>query len=411
MIFKNARLFRFTKPMNITADQLEESLSADAFKSCGPQESSRLGWVSPLGKHGEQLVHAADGCYLICLQKQEKILPGSVVSEVVDERVEAIEAEQQRKVRRKEKVEIKDQVTLELLPKAFTRNKRTYAYLSMKDRIMVVDAGSAKVAEDCASALRKSLGSLPVRPPVMNASPESIFTGWLSESAEIPEAVTLGTDCWLVDPSEDGGKITAKGMDLESDDLRTHIDSGMQVTRMSMEWDSNLTFCLDSSMTITRLKFGAAFQEEMDGVDADDVLARFDAAFSLMTREISQLVPALFEVFGGEDRSAIVEVEEKGEFQAQAQSSHRPAPPAAAAKPLQGNDRVDALYDEAKEFVVTSQRASISTIQRKFKIGYNRAAGLVEQLECNGVITPAGNDGARRVMMTQSATQSVLDGH
>src|SRR5690554_2185186 len=115
MIFKSARIFRFTRPVQIAAEQLEEVLQGDAFKPCGPQEVSRQGWVSPAGKHSEQLVHAAGGHMLICLLRQEKVLPSSVVNEYVEERVEAVEVEQCRKVRRKERSEIKDAVVLEML--------------------------------------------------------------------------------------------------------------------------------------------------------------------------------------------------------------------------------------------------------------------------------------------------------
>ncbi|MEP3588777.1 MAG: recombination-associated protein RdgC, partial [Marinobacter sp.] len=150
MWFRNARVFRFTKPFDITAEALEEKLQADAFKPCGPQETMRQGWVPPLGKHGELLVHSANGYHLIALRKEEKILPGPVVKEAVEERAEAIELEQSRKVRRKEKDEIKEQVMLEMLPQAFSRNRRCYAYLAPKDGVLVVDAGSAKQAEDLA---------------------------------------------------------------------------------------------------------------------------------------------------------------------------------------------------------------------------------------------------------------------
>lgn len=130
MWFRNARVFRFTKPFDISAEELEEKLQADAFKPCGPQETSRQGWVPPLGKHGEQLVHSANGYHLIALRKEEKILPGPVVKEAVEEKAEAIEFEQGRKVRRKEKDEIKEQVMLEMLPQAFSKNRRSFAYLA-----------------------------------------------------------------------------------------------------------------------------------------------------------------------------------------------------------------------------------------------------------------------------------------
>ena len=307
MWFRNARVFRFTKPFDISAEELEEKLQADAFKPCGPQETSRQGWVPPLGKHGEQLVHSAGGYHLIALRKEEKILPGPVVKEAVEERAEAIEVDQGRKVRRKEKDEIKEQVMLEMLPQAFSKNRRSFAYLAPKDGVLVVDAGSAKQAEDLASTLRKSLGSLPVRPPAVEQAPAFTFTGWLNESIDIPGQVVLGSECELKDPSEDGGVVRCKGLDLKADEIRNHLDAGMQVTKLALTWDDNVSFVLDEELGIKRLKFGETLQEQLDDVEADDAVAKFDAAFTLMTLELSRLIPGLLEALGGEDRSAIVE--------------------------------------------------------------------------------------------------------
>ena len=58
----------------------------------------------------------------------------------------------------------------------------------------------------------------------------------------------------------------------------------------------------------------------------------------------------------------------------------------------------DALFDEAVAFVTESRRVSISSVQRKFKIGYNRAANLVEAMESAGVVSPAGQNGGREVL-------------
>ncbi|MDY6815568.1 MAG: recombination-associated protein RdgC [Pseudomonadota bacterium] len=307
MWFRNARVFRFTKPFDISPEELEEKLQADAFKPCGPQETSRQGWVAPLGRHGEQLVHSTDGYHLISLRKEEKILPGPVVKEAVEERAEAIEIEQGRKVRRKEKDEIKEQVMLEMLPRAFSKNRRCYAYLAPRDGVLVVDAGSAGQAEDLASTLRKSLGSLPVRPPAVEQSPAFTFTGWLNETIDLPASIALGSECELKDPSEDGGVVRCKGLDLKADEIRNHLEAGMQVTKLAVTWDDNVSFVLDEELGIRRLKFGETLQEQLDDIDADDAVARFDAAFSLMTLELSRMIPGLLEALGGEDRSAIVE--------------------------------------------------------------------------------------------------------
>lgn len=58
----------------------------------------------------------------------------------------------------------------------------------------------------------------------------------------------------------------------------------------------------------------------------------------------------------------------------------------------------DALYDEVVQFVTETQRASISSVQRRFKIGYNRAARLVDAMESAGVVSPMGSNGAREVL-------------
>ena len=309
MWFRNARVFRFTKPFDISPEELEEKLAADAFKPCGPQEPARHGWVPPLGKHGEVLVHSADGYHLIALRKEEKLLPAPVIKERVEEKAELIEQEQGRKVRKKEKDELKEEVMLEMLPRAFSRNRRSFAYLAPAEGVLVVDAGSAKQAEDLASALRKSIGSLPVRPPVLEQAPAFTFTGWLNESIDLPAAIELGTECELKDPSEDGGVVRCKGLDLRADEIQNHLEAGMQVTRLSLSWDENVSFVLDEEFGIRRLKFGETLQEKLEEVDADDAAAKFDAAFSLMTLELSRLIPGLLEALGGEDRSAIVEQE------------------------------------------------------------------------------------------------------
>lgn len=62
------------------------------------------------------------------------------------------------------------------------------------------------------------------------------------------------------------------------------------------------------------------------------------------------------------------------------------------------DEELDTLFDEAVNFVTQSRRVSISSVQRKFRIGYNRAARIVEQMEVQGVVTTPGNNGAREVL-------------
>jgi S-DNA-T family DNA segregation ATPase FtsK/SpoIIIE len=69
-----------------------------------------------------------------------------------------------------------------------------------------------------------------------------------------------------------------------------------------------------------------------------------------------------------------------------------------------GGVESDPLYDEAVAFVIRSRRASISAVQRQLRIGYNRAARLVEQMETAGVVSPMSTNGSRDVLVPASAT-------
>lgn len=306
MWFRNARLYRITKAFDWSAEALEEALAARAFKPCGPQDSERIGWVPPLGREYPQLVFSSGKYHLVCLRREEKVLPAAVIKETVDERVEYQEEEQGRPLRRKEKNDIKDQVTQELLPKAFTRSRFIYAYVAPDESLVVVDSASSNAAEMLLSELRETLGSLPVRPPVVQQSPAFIMTQWLRGEVEPPASLQPGNECELRDDSEEGGVIRIRGLDLGGDEVRGHLDNGMSVTRLALNWEDNLEMVLDDELTIRRLKFGDGLKDRLDDEGGEDRVARFDTAFTLMTLEFARLVPALLEAFGGEDTSALV---------------------------------------------------------------------------------------------------------
>nr|WP_277354973.1 DNA translocase FtsK [Salinicola salarius] len=73
---------------------------------------------------------------------------------------------------------------------------------------------------------------------------------------------------------------------------------------------------------------------------------------------------------------------------------------AGAGQPVNAAD--DPLIADARQFVVSEKRASISALQRRFKIGYNRAARLIEDLERAGVVSAMDNSGKRRVLASGS---------
>ncbi len=304
MWFKNLTFYRFTRPFQYNAETLSEALQESRFAPCSSQEQSRYGWVSPMGKGFDELVHASGNYLLLCARKEEKILPSSVIKDHLDERVELIEHEQDRKVRKKERDTLKDEILLDLLPKAFSRFQHTYGYIDLDQGLLVVDASSAKRADDFSSFLRKVLGSLPVVLPTLNKAPASVMTSWLQDDSPLGEGFGLGDACELKDPSEDGGKVTCQQQHLHSEEISSHLNAGKQAVKVALNWNDSLSCMIAEDMIVRRIKFSDLLQEKAAEMGSADAAALFDADFTLQAMEISKFIPQLITLMGGENEAA-----------------------------------------------------------------------------------------------------------
>ena len=154
MWFKNLRAYRLTSPFDLTPEQLGEKLSERLFHPCAKSQALSAGWVPPLGGESSELVHAAGGRMLLKLKREERLLPSTVVREQLEEKVAAIESEQGRKVYRKERLTIKDEIVADCLPRAFTRSSAVHAYIDIRAKWIFVDSASAGRAEEFLNLLR-----------------------------------------------------------------------------------------------------------------------------------------------------------------------------------------------------------------------------------------------------------------
>lgn len=301
MWFKNLQIYRFTRPFDLAIEELETQLEALPFTPCDSQEQAKFGWVSPLGKQGQALTHIADEQILICAKKEEKMLPGSVVNDMVAEKAETLEIEYGRALKKKEKDAIKEEIIVDLLPRAFSRFQQTFAWINPKDGFIAVDASSAKRAEDMLALLRKSIGSLPVVPLAMTTPPELTLTEWLKEGAAAT-GFALEDEAELRSALEHGGIIRAKQQDLLSEEIKVHLEADKLVTKLALNWAETVSFILSDDMSVKRLKFSEELREQNDDVTSEDAAARFDADFALVTGELSRFVPDLIAALGGEEQ-------------------------------------------------------------------------------------------------------------
>jgi recombination associated protein RdgC len=299
MFFKNLQVYRFTRPLDQDVDALEKNLEEFQFKACGSQDISKLGWVFPMGKSGSMYTHVAAKQILICLKKEEKMLPAGVIKDQLNEKVEAIELEHGRAVKKKEKDTLKEEIVMQLLPRAFSRTSQTFAWIDTESDLLYVDASSTRKAEELISLLRKTVGSLPVVPIQLKNQADVVMTDWLVEG-NIPANFALEDEAELRSALEGGGIIRCKQQDLLSDEIKNHIASDKFVTKLALNWAESISFLIGEEFAIKRLKFSDVLQEQNEDIDHDDFAARFDADFALMTGEIRQFIPAVIDAFGGE---------------------------------------------------------------------------------------------------------------
>lgn len=295
-MFKNARFFRLDTSFTLDAAALEERLGTRRFRPCGPIETATMGWAAPLGEETTALAHAMGGCLLMCARKQERLLPSAAVAEAVDERIAELEAGEARDVGRAERRRLREQVVNEMLPRAFTRSRRTQLYVDTEAGWLVVDAASEKQAEEVVSLLRETLESLPVKLPDPEKTPSTVMTDWLLQGSA-PSDFVPGDACELRDADDKAGVVRCSGQDLASDEMLNHLRVGKRVTKLALEWDERLSFVLAEDLSLKRLRVGEALLEEMDDTDLDPV-ARLDAEFAILALQVRQLIARLDEVFG-----------------------------------------------------------------------------------------------------------------
>jgi recombination associated protein RdgC len=304
MWFKNLKLYRFTQPFRMNPEVMGEKLAEMRFVACGKLETSSFGFVAPAGGADAPLVHATNGCLLICACREEKLLPASVVREGAQERIEAMEAERGSPIGRRERERVLDQVRFELLPRAFSRVQRTFGYIDPVAGYLIVDVTSDARADDFTGALQSALGALHVAFPVTQLRPSEVMTEWVARSV-IPDDIELGSEGELVLPGEGGAIVRVRNQDLESHEMNTHLEAGKEVVKIALTYAERIRFVLDDKLNVRRLKFLEVIKDEAGDIEADDAVSRLDADFAVTSLELRAFIARLLELFGGEDTVAM----------------------------------------------------------------------------------------------------------
>ena len=296
MWFKNLQIYRVLPEWPITADNLAAQLSRKQFHPCGSQDMESRGWVSPCD--GGDLVHAVGDNWLICLQTEAKILPPAVINKEADARAAVIAEQQGFKLGRKQMKELREQVMDEFLPRAFTRIRKTYAWLNVQAGWLVIDAASQNKAEDVLEQLRHALDTLPLTLLRTERSPMSAMADWLAAS-EAPAGFTIDQDCTVRSIAEDRKEVSYR-RGINDEQIREHLEAGCLPIKLAMTFDDRVSFVLTERMELKRIDLLDVVRDSVRADEHEDAQALFDAEFALMAGELLRLLYATVAALGGE---------------------------------------------------------------------------------------------------------------
>jgi recombination associated protein RdgC len=299
MWFRNLQLYRLGQHLDFTPETLDERLQGAAFRGCARLDMTASGWAPPLGRDGQQLVHAAGGYVMICSRKADKIIPAGVVKQMLDDKVAELESAESREVYRKERQRMKDDIIHGLLPHALTRHTDTCAYIDTGNGLLVVDSPTPARAEGLVSLLRTTLGSLKATPVKVKQSISHTLTRWLN-GERLPAGFSLGEECELKHPDPEGGVITCRHQDLAAGEIRNHLKNGKYAVRLALHWQDRLSCLLHEDLSLKRLRFEDVVTQA-ETAETEDPAMRFDLDFSLMTLELNEFTGQLLHALGGEE--------------------------------------------------------------------------------------------------------------
>ena len=297
MWFRALRPYRLPSRLGINAEEMERRLQTRTFSACTPVQASSLGWVPALDDAASALVHSAGPYWMVRLKREEKLLPATVVREQANERCAQIAKVQGRKVSRRERLAVIDEVTQDLLLRAFSRSSSIRAIIADQAGWIWIDSSSARRSEEVLNHLREALGNLPAVLPETQRAPAHIMTQWLTQGGT-PDSIELGNEADFADRREEGSSVKIRGVPLDSEEVLAHLAAGHQVEKVALEWDARLAAVVDKDLSLRRLKFREVIRETNDEL-VEDPLAKADADFLILCEILQGIQSDLMHAFGG----------------------------------------------------------------------------------------------------------------
>lgn len=302
MWFNNALIYQYEleQPVDLTS-----LLTSEALKPCPPHARFIYGWLPAFA---DELVQETAGCSLICLGKEERILPRGVIHRLLAERIQAIEAQQGRVIKRSEKAQLAEELEFELLPKSFCLQKRLPAILDHTSNRLIINSASVNQASQLTSLLRKSIPGLRIEPIQCSENLALHFANWISDPASLPPTFALASDCLLFSLDDEKKRFNCKGYELPAEEILSLLSQGLAAAEISVIWNERIQLTLTHDLTFKRLKCLDYLVDEFNEIrHLDEEYQQQDAALTLLVGELRALTDDLLAALAQDNATVIID--------------------------------------------------------------------------------------------------------
>lgn len=291
MWFKQATFYQLSQPLQMSQQQLSEALMPLTFTPCLPSLHSSHGWIAVMETDAGPLVYGNKKYWMICLQFEDKILPASVVQQILREKINEIEKKEARKIRAKEKKSLKDEIIQTLLPKAFSKKSVVHAYIDLDHRRVMINSTTPAKIEHFVSFLKRVIA--PIDMKTMDVKkPMHVMTQWL-KNGDAPDGFTIGQSCTLQDPQQQRRVIRCQHQDLLASSVQLFLKDGCEIAQLALSWKDQLQFVLSGDFSLKNIQCQEAVLALAKSDYTETPEQRFDADFAIMTEILSRLADDL----------------------------------------------------------------------------------------------------------------------
>lgn len=284
-MFKNLIICNFSGDCS----SLEQALDAVCFVPCGLTQERSFGFVPPRGEEHAALVESQGHHCVAAIMFETRSVPGQEVQRRVDELAAAVEQNTGRRPGKKHLRELKERAHQELLPKAFVKRLRVLIWFDTKNKILALDTGSTRVADEVHTALVKAVDGLQLTAIKTNLSPTTAMSQWLY--AGTPDQFTVDRECDLKSADAMKSIVRYKRCPLDTEEIRDRLKAGMYPTKLAMTWRSRLSFVLTDAMHIKKVELlDLVFENRANLPSASHA---FDGDMAIATGELAPFIKAL----------------------------------------------------------------------------------------------------------------------